>query len=962
MAAGILKAGLKVLGWTIEGLLGRLADRGQKIERTTFSNYLRPLNLDEPNPKRRNKGFPDDFRLIAAIVQVFVEDPPRKQRWSPAEALAFALAAGQPAEKLTKLAPLFEDAEVFARSYRALINDAQTQLHELAAETLNRLPLHRVPDRAPLPAHTFGVLPLANEQFVGRERELRDLAYLLRTTSALRLVLVGMPGLGKTALAVELILRYGQYFQGGVFFLVADSLARLQAELIALGHELLPGPQFIALPEAARLRAVRDALQVQPSCLLVIDNIDELDHDALAALLPDGGVCRVVLTSRQRPPFAGWQEYMLDPLRSGEATKLLLHLSGMPMLTDAAYLATAQQIASLVGDLPLALTLLGAYVRVQSEEHSAVLERLLIDLQQVEAIAHPALGGAGSLHRLDTLIGYFLNRLKTDHPIQGAARRLLALAAVFAPGQPLERALLRTIAATTAIDEERVIEPVPFFDDAFKELRSRSIFMQAADKQLSMHRVVRSYVRAQFALRPAVVQVAAAVYKQLVSDLPPDQQEMLEAIQRHDTLLRSLAEDGVRLAIEQAAEISYMLGWYLIRNSEHQAASYWTRTAVDLALQRFGRDHPVSAEAWCRLGLGCVLRNELAQARQAYAEMLAIQQQIYPEDHRERVVGYQNMAQALVIDGAYQESQRYIRKAFAVCRRWQAAADPQQRALATARIGRGLRILGQNAYEQGHYWRSYRYYWAAQRYQTHSQAFAMQLMHDRAYICILLGRYAEADKLLQAMLPTYHTIYANRIDEHGRIWHQNAVWMLKIVGDLALFTQAFTHAERQLREALSMGEVLLGPASLETAEPLESLGELFLQTGRYEEAGTYFIQALRIYEQLFPHSNQNKRARLWLRQARLALLQDKLDDAAHLCVAVRFACAELDLCGHPLELWAVALLAEIARRQGLPRLAQEHWAWALPRLRRVFPQHAIVQRLTQHQGTIFFNPLDTVIG
>ena len=111
---------------------------------------------------------------------------------------------------------------------------------QLAAATrrLQELPLDVIPAPAALPAGSH--MPLArNALFVGREADLKALALALKAgeTAAVGQIAAatGLGGIGKTQLASEFVHRYGQYFQGGVFWLGFADPAAVPAEIATCG-------------------------------------------------------------------------------------------------------------------------------------------------------------------------------------------------------------------------------------------------------------------------------------------------------------------------------------------------------------------------------------------------------------------------------------------------------------------------------------------------------------------------------------------------------------------------------------------------------------------------------------------------------------------------------------------------------------------------------------------------------
>ncbi|NJM08286.1 hypothetical protein HC891_22055 [Candidatus Gracilibacteria bacterium] len=479
-AATLLRQQLRRLDWTIETLLNYLADRGHTYDRAKFSNYLRPFSTPERPTKRRNRGFPNNPALIRAIVQVFVADTPQRLRWTPAEALAFAQAAGQPRAELARLADLFDDAHAFSQALRDMVGLDDLTRQQIARDALERLPIHRVPEAAELPSSRFGTALETRSSFTGRTRELKSIAYALKTTPGMRYVLVGIPGLGKTRLAIEFALRYGLYFQGGVFVIVADTIERLHRELIALGQQLAPpDTHFAALPKSDQLLVTRTTLEKLPPYLLIVDNIDAIEPDELEHLLPTYGDCRILMTSRSLRHYPRWQEDELRGLSQDDSVDLLFDAAAFPTAERQAYSTTALALARQLDWLPLALTLVGAYIHSQPDPAHA-LTMLLAEFDD-RLLSHPVLSEVSTdttvARRLDVLINGLLQHLDAQHPIHSAARALATIAAVFAPGQLIDRELLLDLSHVEVPHSDVV--PIAYPKDALRLLRERALLTTA---------------------------------------------------------------------------------------------------------------------------------------------------------------------------------------------------------------------------------------------------------------------------------------------------------------------------------------------------------------------------------------------------------------------------------------------------------------------------------------------------
>ncbi|NJM08285.1 tetratricopeptide repeat protein, partial [Candidatus Gracilibacteria bacterium] len=447
-----------------------------------------------------------------------------------------------------------------------------------------------------------------------------------------------------------------------------------------------------------------------------------------------------------------------------------------------------------------------------------------------------------------------------------------------------------------------------------------------------------------------------------MSDHPESAQEDIEEVQRYDELLRSLASDAVVYDIPRAAEICYLLGWYLTNNSEHDTAFIWLEQAVELAERRYGSMHPITAEAWCRLGLCCIFRSEFELSEQALRRMQAIQAVIYPEQHPERLIGYQNMAQLLVIAGDYAASEAMIRRAL----RGQIArfhsGDELQRSNASLRIARGLRILGQNAAETGRLWRAYRLFALADTRQVPVTKTRAQIRFDRGYLALVLGRYTEARRCLEEVAALRQELHKNRRDEQGRIWHHDSAETHKFFGLLALHIGNLDEAARHTDEALTIYQTTLGNASLEVGETYEQLATIAMHRGKLTEAAQLLTDAAAIFARLDKGRPTPRTTRTLLRKAQLAVLRGDCAEAKSLCLTVEEWGQTQKHNRHPLVLWAGALRAEIARRNRDLTTAKQQWALVFPELRRVFRKHPVLQRLSTQSPIPVLNPLDILVG
>lgn len=281
--------------------------------------------------------------------------------------------------------------------------------------------------------------PRPAHMLIGREELLHTLrGRLLERTSPL-VALHGLPGVGKTALVVELA-HHNEvlaHFRGGILWAGVgrepDVLALLGSWAAALG---VPAEEIARYPDpVARAQLVHATIGLR-QMLLVIDDAWRID---IALMFKVGGPnCAHILTTRMPGvalDFAGNGVALATELDLADGLELLTQIAPMVREGDA---QRASALVQATGGLPLALILIGRHLRQQShgrqrrrlrdtlDELHAAQTRLRLAHPQSPLEAHPALP-PGAPISLQAIIGLSTGALGL------AERRALRDLALFPP-------------------------------------------------------------------------------------------------------------------------------------------------------------------------------------------------------------------------------------------------------------------------------------------------------------------------------------------------------------------------------------------------------------------------------------------------------------------------------------------------------------------------------------------------
>jgi predicted ATPase/DNA-binding SARP family transcriptional activator len=245
--------------------------------------------------------------------------------------------------------------------------DAPEHLHQLVIEG---------DDTTYSPPATLGVagyeLPAPRSSLHGREDDIAALVALLETTRVV--TLVGVGGVGKTRLAVEVAWRIADSFESAALIdlaAVSDSDDVVGAAATVL--RIPVGDKRATVAGIIRSLRARDVLVVFDNCEHVLGAVSELIDEVAAAATG----CRLLVTSREPLGVEGEQRWPVRPLRGSDAAELFVSRARALRPDYALEPADRQKLDELcrrLDGLPLALELAAAQLGYLSV--AELLERL----------------------------------------------------------------------------------------------------------------------------------------------------------------------------------------------------------------------------------------------------------------------------------------------------------------------------------------------------------------------------------------------------------------------------------------------------------------------------------------------------------------------------------------------------------------------------------------------------------
>lgn len=410
-------------------------------------------------------------------------------------------------------------------------------------------------------------VPSLPAHFLGRDGLIQELIEQLTRKGGLTLAAEGLPGVGKTTLAVALAHAKDiqEHFKNGVLWASLGPQADVTS-ILNLWAEALTISLSPKMSDQERKVAIKNAIG-QRAFLLIIDDAWEIEA---AELLKCGGPnCCHFVTTRSKDlasKVASQTKVMYIPTLDKASAYALL--CSMAKATCEADPAAAQELVAAVGELPLAIELLGGYLgETRRSLRPTLRQKALAEMAESAKRLQQAQMRLGSITgEKETLAEAILLSLEGLQAEEGGAE---AVKAFYALGAFAPKPAQFSWEAAAAVSECE--------EDIIAWLVERNL-LEEADEQLSIHQTISDVARTR--LETAVIDQHRTYYLEIVNNDREDWQTIQTIYGQLQWAWQNAQESETLLELVEALEI------YQKRQGLRQDSINWYERCLAIARSR----------------------------------------------------------------------------------------------------------------------------------------------------------------------------------------------------------------------------------------------------------------------------------------------------------------------------------------------------------------------------------------
>lgn len=654
--------------------------------------------------------------------------------------------------------------------------------------------------------------PLPPINLVGRELNLAEAKNsLLLTGNAVLTALNGLPGVGKTTLAI--VLAHDEelrtHFHDGILWAGLGPDPNIQGQLRRWGKLLgLSNQEMSGLNSSeAWATALRTAIGSR-QILLIIDDAWNVEEGLTFKV--GGPNCAHLVTTRF--PYIGMTMgadniTTISELNTEESMKLLRQIA--PQVVEHE-IKKAHDLVEAVGGLPLALTLMGNYLRTQAysgqprriqaalQQLSNVTARLQLDEPRAPGERHPSLP-AGTPLSLQSIIAV------TDQQLEEAARAALYALSVF-PAKP------------NSFSEEAALAVTASPAEVLDELADAGLLESSGSGRYTLHQTIADYARIQLhedAPAERLIEYANTFVETHKTDY--------ELLDQESSMILTALEAAHRLSKqpELIRGVSAFAPFLLLRGN-YELAERHVQKAYEAAMTR-GDQHSIT-NALLYKGEIASRQGNYAQAETSFKEGLSIAQRI--DDPAQISALLKDLGWMTWKQGNYEQAETYLQEGLAIARKHNYLEQ----------ISGSLNVLGSLMSSKGNYPQ-------AVSYMEEGLNLARQ-SGDREQICGLLLNLgvtiAEQGHDKQAEVYMLEGLTIAR-----QIRHQEwTIVLLLNMGEMAVDQANYAKAETYYSEALVLARKINNREWISIL--LTNMGKLTQRQGNYSSASEYLQESLKL--------------------------------------------------------------------------------------------------------------------
>jgi tetratricopeptide (TPR) repeat protein len=639
------------------------------------------------------------------------------------------------------------------------------------------------------PIHNLPYPPSTN--FVGREGVLTRLHASLQAKAVT--AIVGMPGVGKTELALQYAHTNGKKYPGGCYWLGMRDLNLVDVLTQHIKREFkLDLPAEINQPREIAQWCWGEWARNLPAdsqVLVVLDNVDEAAQ--IGGMLPGNPCFRLLVTTRTHALVDANAEEKLEELTDAAALEFLGKLVGN-LRVSVELVAAKRLCEDLLGNLPLGIELAGRYLQQDEELAIAEFAAELDTLQE-------------ALDAEDTRAVYPL--MTAERGVKSALelswRKLTANSQTM--GKLLGLCAPRGIPWKLAEDMAKgggIVATAKEIAKSVKQARLQlaNLHLIKWDKQhktATLHALVRKFLHQKAQSPDSLKQIFADTMLQRARQVSHDMnlervagmRDMvphIEEVATHYTHL--LSDKDLIWPFIGAARFYDSQGLYF-------AALPWYELCRETAEQRLGADHPATASSLNNLAALYNSIGKYSEALPLYERALQICEQQLGADHPLTATSLNNLAELYRSIGKYSEALPLYQRALQI-REQQLGADHPDTATS---------------------------------------------LNNLALLYYSIGKYSEALPLFQRALQI--------CEQQLGADHPSTAMSLNNLAGLYRSIGKYSEALPFFQRALQIWEQQLGADHPSIAASLNNLAELYRSMERSAEAEPLYARAVQICEQ-----------------------------------------------------------------------------------------------------------------